>query len=178
MKQLARKALPDAAMRGDIRTFQTIGEATARLSEPHSMEGIEPFKGDLMSDGGLLLVSGRGNRWDSPEHHWGVLGEHGGACHTDNGASYIAVRLEQHTQLTGIVIQNRGGGNQWRAGGSRIEISEDGETWEAIGTLDGSRSIYRVDFEGAKRRCAWVRIAKDTNCLHVTRFLVYGHRRS
>ena len=178
LKQLARRALPDAAERGDIRTFQTIGEATARLSEPRSMEGIEPFEGDLMSDGGLLYVSGRGNRWDSPEHHWGVLGEHGGQCHTDNGASFIAVRLEQHTQLTGIVIQNRAGGNQWRAGGSRIEISEDGETWEAIGTLDGSRAIYRVGFEGAKRRCAWVRIAKDTNCLHVQRFLVYGHRRS
>ena len=178
LKQLARKALPDAASRGDIRTFQTIGEATARLTKPRSMEGIEPFKGDLMSDGGLLLVSGRGNRWDSPEHHWGVLGEHGGACHTDNGASYIAVRLEQHTQLTGIVIQNRPGGNQWRAGGSRIEISEDGETWESIGTLDGSRAIYRVSFEGAEHRCAWVRIVKDTNCLHVQRFLVYGQRRS
>jgi hypothetical protein len=178
LKQLARRAIPDAASRGDIRTFQTIGEATARLTKPRSMEGIEPFKGDLMSDGGLLLVSGRGNRWDSPEHHWGVLGEHGGACHTDNGASYIAVRLEQHTQLTGIVIQNRPGGNQWRAGGSRIEISEDGETWESIGTLNGSRAIYRVSFEDAKHRCAWVRIAKGANCLHVIRFLVYGHRRS
>ena len=52
------------------------------------------------------------------------------------------------------------------------------QTWEAIGTLDGSRALYRVSLEGAEHRCAWVRIAKDTNCLHVQRFLVYGHRRS
>ena len=52
------------------------------------------------------------------------------------------------------------------------------ETWEAIGSLEGSRAIYRVSFEDVKHRCAWVRIAKDTNCLHVARFLVYGHRRS
>jgi len=178
LKQLARKAIPDAAARGDTRTFQTIGKATARLSEPLPMDGIEPFPGELMSDGGLLLVSGRGNRWDTPETHWGVLGEHGGRCHTDNGASSIAVRLERHTQLTGIVIQNVKGGQMGRAAGSRIEISEDGETWEQIGTLEGTKAVYRLDFAGQKRRCAWVRMAKDTNCLHVRRFLVYGKRRS
>jgi hypothetical protein len=178
LKQLARKALPDAALRGDIHTFQTIGEAASRLSEPRSMEGIEPFKGDLMSDGGLLLVSGRGNRWDSPEHHWGILGEHGGVCHTDNGASHIAVRLEHHTELTGVIIQNVVGGQAWRASGCRVEISSDGEHWEEVGALEGTNRVYRIDLSGREHRCAWVRIAKDTNCLHVNRFLVYGHRRS
>ena len=110
--------------------------------------------------------------------HWGVLGEHGGHCHTDNGASFIAVRLEHHAELTGIVIQNRAGGNMWRAGGSRIEISSDGESWEPIGALEGTHAIYRVGFEGERHRCSWVRIAKDSNCLHLRRFLVYGRRRS
>ena len=178
LKQLARTTIPEAAARGDVSTFQAIGKAASRLSEPQPMDGIEPFEGKLLSDGGLLQVSGRGNRWDSPEHHWGVLGEHGGHCHTDNGASFIAVRLEHHAELTGIVIQNRAGGNMWRAGGSRIEISSDGESWEPIGALEGTHAIYRVGFEGERHRCSWVRIAKDTNCLHLHRFLVYGRRRS
>ncbi len=178
LRQLARKALPDAAERGDVGTFQTIGKAAARLSQPQSMEGLEPFEGELLSAGGLLHVSGRGNRWDSPEHHWGVLGEHGGACHTDNGASFIAVRLAHHARLTGLVIQNRKGGNMWRAGGSRIEISADGKEWQQIGTLQGTKPIYRVDLTETDHSGIWVRIVKDTNCLHLQRFLVYGQKRS
>lgn len=178
LRQLARKALPDAAERGDVRTFQTIGKAAARLSQPQSMEGLEPFEGELLSEGGLLHVSGRGNRWDSPEHHWGVLGEHGGACHTDNGASFIAVRLEHHAKLSGLVIQNRRGGNMWRAGGSRVEVSTDGKEWQQIGTLQGTKPIYRVDLTDGDYSGTWVRIIKDTNCLHLRRFLVYGQRRS
>ena len=178
LKQLARKALPDAAARGDVRTFQAIGKQTRRLSEPRSMKGIKPFAGELLSDGGALLVSGRGNRWDSPEHHWGVLGEHGGHCHTDNGASFIAVRLEQRGALTGVVIENRAGGNMWRAGGARVEISDDGKTWRQVGVLKGTKAFYRVALGGEDHEATWVRIAKDTNCLHVQRFLVYGNRRS
>lgn len=178
LRQLARKVLPDAAERGDVLTFQTIGKATARLSQPQSMEGLEPFEGELLSEGGLLHVSGRGNRWDSPEHHWGVLGEQGGACHTDNGASFIAVRLEHHAKLSGLVIQNRKGGNMWRAGGSRVEISTDGKEWQQIGTLQGTKPIYRVDLTDGDHSGTWVRIIKDTNCLHLRRFLVYGQRRS
>ncbi len=178
LRQLARKALPDAAERGDVETFQVIGKAASRLSEPKSMEGLNPFEGELLSAGGLLQVSGRGNRWDSPEHHWGVLGEHGGACHTNTGASFIAVQLEHHALLTGIVIQNRAGGFQWRAGGSRIEISSDGTEWKSVGVLEGSKGIYRLDLRGKEHECRWVRMIKDTNCLHLQRFLVYGERRS
>jgi hypothetical protein len=178
LRQLARKTLPDAAERGDVRTFQAIGKAAARLSQPQSMEGLEPFEGELLSEGGLLHVSGRGNRWDSPEHHWGVLGEYGGACHTGNGKSFIAVRLEHHAKLAGIVIQNRKGGNMWRAGGSRVEISTDGKDWQQIGTLEGTKPIYRIDLTDKDHSATWVRIIKDTNCLHLRRFLVYGQRRS
>lgn len=176
--QLARTTIPEAAARGDVDTFQAIGKVAARLTEPLSMEGIEPFDGRLLSDGGLLLVSGRGNRWDTPERHWGVLGEHGGRCHTDNGASFIAVRLEHRAELTGIVVQNVEGGNQWRLGGCRVEVSDDGESWEAVGTLEGTREVHRVGFEGKRPQGTWVRLAKDSNCLHVRRFLVYGQRRS
>jgi hypothetical protein len=178
LKKLARSALLDAAARGDVPTFQIIGAQTARLSEPKDMSGIKPFPGDLVSAGGLLQVSGRGNRWDTPETHWGILGEHGGRCHTDNGASFIAVRLEHHTEITGIVIQNVTGGQAWRAAGSRVEISTDGETWEQVGVLEGTKRFYSLDLEAKKHRALWVRMAKDTNCLHVTRFLVWGHRRS
>ena len=178
LKKLARSALLDAAARGDVPTFQIIGAQTARLSEPKDMSGIKPFPGDLVSAGGLLQVSGRGNRWDTPETHWGILGEHGGRCHTDNGASFIAVRLEHHTEITGIVIQNITGGQAGRAAGSRVEISTDGETWEQVGVLKGTKRFYSLDLEAKKHRALWVRMAKDTNCLHVTRFLVWGHRRS
>jgi len=178
LKKLARSALLDAAARGDVPTFQIIGAQTARLSEPKDMSGIKPVPGDLVSAGGLLQVSGRGNRWDTPETHWGILGEHGGRCHTDNGASFIAVRLEHHTEITGIVIQNVTGGQAWRAAGSRVEISTDGETWEQVGVLEGTKRFYSLDLEAKKHRALWVRMAKDTNCLHVTRFLVWGHRRS
>ena len=66
----------------------------------------------------------------------------------------------------------------WRAGGSRVEVSTDGKEWQQIGTLQGTKSIYRVDLTDGDYSGTWVRIIKDTNCLHLRRFLVYGQRRS
>ena len=66
----------------------------------------------------------------------------------------------------------------WRAGGSRIEISADGKEWQQIGTLQGTKPIYRVDLTETDHSGIWVRIVKDTNCLHLRRFLVYGQKRS
>ena len=52
------------------------------------------------------------------------------------------------------------------AGGHGSEMSEVVEAVTLVDLTDGDHSG------------TWVRIIKDTNCLHLRRFLVYGQRRS
>lgn len=178
LKHLAAKLLPASALAGDVALFQTIGEAVSSLTPPVSMKGIKPFPGNLLSDGGLLLVAGAGGRYDTPQSHWGVLGARGGRCHTKRGPASIAVRLESRARVTGIILQNSIPTFNYRANGARVEISDDGKEWRQVGTLEGSKEIHHIDLSGEPHECSWVRIAKGSDFLHLKRFLVYGYRRS
>jgi hypothetical protein len=126
----------------------------------------------------MLVVSGAGNRYDSPQSHWGVIRRRGGNCHTSKGPCSIAVRLECRARLRGLVIQNTPGRFQYRANGARVEISDDGKEWKQIATLEGTNTFYNIDLKDRKIECLWVRISKDTDYLHLNRFLAYGTRRS
>ena len=57
-------------------------------------------------------------------------------------------------------------------------VSDDGESWEQVATVEGVHEIYRIDLRPAKPRCRYVRIERDGDCLHLKRILVYGHRSS
>jgi hypothetical protein len=178
MIHLAKLVVPRAAADGDSALFQSFGRTVAHLSKKVPIAGVKPFSGQLLSDGGTLLVSGGGNRYDRPVGHWGVLRPGGGYSHTSKGPCSIAVRLECQAKLRGVIVQNVPGLKQSRAEGARVEISDDGKVWRPIATLEGNRPVYKIDFKEKDHNCLWVRIAKDTEYLHFSHFLVYGRRRS
>ena len=177
LKQLARTMLPPAAAEGDLDTFQRIGQKTKSLFKPRTLLSemkIEPFEGELLSSGGALSIFKPGNRWDSPEKHWGVLEEHGGWFHTDNGETpWFEVELPKFGDLTGIILDSRNG-QPGRAKGVRILVSEDGESWTQVGQTPTGHSQQRIDLSEKKPRARFVRFERDGECLHYYRVLIYG----
>lgn len=181
LKELARTALPAAAEAHDLETFQRIGKAASRLYPPRpslAESGIKPFDGVLLSSGGALKIWEPGNRWDSPEAHWGVLEERGGNFHTQVGdLPWFEVELPQFGEIEGIILEGRSG-QLHRADGARILVSNDGVEWTQVATLNGARLWYRVDLSEEKPRARFVRVERDGKCMHFPRVLIYGRRAS
>lgn len=181
LRRLARTTLPAAAEAHDLESFQRIGKAASRLFPPRpslAESGIEPFKGTLLSSGGALKIWKPGNRWDSPEAHWGVLEECGGNFHTQVGElPWFEIELPHFGEIEGIVLEGRSGQTH-RAAGARILVSNDGVEWEQVATLEGARTWYRVDLSDSRPRARFVRVERDGKCLHFPRVLVYGRRAS
>ncbi len=177
LKQLAGSMLPAAAAGGDLETFQRIGQKTKALFEPRvslSELNIEPFEGELLSSGGAISIFKPGNRWDSPEKHWGVIEEYGGWFHTDNGETpWFEVELPKFGDLTGVILDSRNG-QPGRAKGVRILVSEDGESWTQVGQTPTGHSQQRIDLSETKPRARFVRFERDGSCLHYYRILIYG----
>ncbi len=177
IRNLGRTAMPAAAKRGDRASYQAIGKLCSRLYKPKPTDGVKPFAGELLTEGGYLNISGIGERYDSPEQHWGILNMHGGALHTNSTETpWIEVRLGNFGRLNGLVIQNRAGGYQWRAGGARVLVSTDGDKWKQIAVLEGAKTFYRIDLTDSKPLAGWLRIERDGHCMHFARILAYGKR--
>ncbi|MDP6762521.1 MAG: discoidin domain-containing protein [Planctomycetota bacterium] len=177
LRRLAGIVLPEAATAGDVATFQRLGKVTARLHDPLPMDGLEPFPGDLLSAKGTLSVCGAGNRHDAPERHWGALGRHGGWFHTSTTEMpWVQVTLPHRARLTGILLHNRSGSTARRLAGARILVSEDGVEWESIATVEQAGAVCRIDLRETHPRGRFLRLERDGECLHLRRFLVYGHR--
>jgi hypothetical protein len=181
LRQMAKTMLPAAAEAHDLETFQRIGKAASRLFEPRpslAEAGIEPFPGILLSSGGALRIWEPGNRWDSPEAHWGVLEERGGNFHTQVGDTpWFEVELPQFGEIEGIILEGRRG-QAHRGADARILVSRDGVDWEQVATLEGAHVWYRVDLSETRPRARFIRVERDGKCMHFPRVLVYGRRSS
>ncbi len=181
LKQLARTMLPAAAEQHDLDTFQRIGAKARVLYDarpPLAEVNIDPFSGTLLSSGGALRIFKPGNRWDSPEQHWGVLEEHGGWFHTDNGAQpWFEVELPGYGELTGIVLEGRNG-HPGRIRGMRVLVSEDGQQWTQVAAATSGHSVQRFDLGATRPRARFVRFERDGKCMHFHRVLVYGEKAS
>ena len=181
LRTLARSVLPAAATAHDLETFQRVGRAASRLGTPRPLlaaSKIDPFAGSLLSRGGALSIYNPGNRWDSPETHWGVLEERGGDFHTDVGdLPWFEIELPHFGELTGIIFEGRHGRTD-RYDGARILISADGEEWEQIATLEGRKIWHRIDLSASKPRGRFIRVERDGECMHFHRVLIYGKRAS
>ena len=181
LKQMARTMLPAAADEHDLETFQRIGRAATALYEPRKSladSNIKAFDGELLSSGGALRIYKPGNRWDSPEKHWGVLEEHGGWFHTDNGdMPWFEVELPGYGHLSGVVLESRNG-HPSRAKGVRVLVSEDREQWTQVGVTPNGHTVQRIDLSDTNPRAKFVRFERDGQCLHYHRILIYGERAS
>ena len=139
---------------------------------------VEAFPGELLSSGGALRIFKPGNRWDSPEQHWGVLEHHGGFFHTDNGKTpWFEVELPGYGDLSGIVLEARGG-HPARVKGVRVLVSEDGSNWKQVGVTTSGRVHQRIDLTDSTPRARFIRFERDGQCLHYHRILVFGRRAS
>ncbi len=177
LAQLAKNMLPAAAEERDLDTFQRIGKTASALYEPRQTlaeMNIEPFDGELLSSGGALRIFNPGNRWDSPEKHWGVLEEYGGWFHTDNGdLPWFEVELPKFGNLTGVILDSRVG-QPGRAKGVRILVSEDGQAWTEVGKTNSGKPQQRIDLQETNPLARFVRFERDGQCLHYHRILIYG----
>ncbi|MBI9016104.1 MAG: discoidin domain-containing protein [Phycisphaerae bacterium] len=177
IRQLGRTAMPAAAKRGDLASYQAIGKLCSRLYKSTDTKGIDPFPGELLTEGGAMNISGIGEHYDSPEQHWGVLNMHGGALHTNTTTTpWVEVKLGNFGLLNGIVIQNRPGGFMSRANGARVLVSTDGQDWQQVGKLEGAKLFYRIDLSQTKPQAGYLRIERDGQCMHFARILAYGQR--
>ena len=175
IRNLGRTALPFAVQQGDLVSYQLIGKLCTRVYESSSVEGIEPFEGELLTEGGFVNLSGIGEHYDTPEKHWGVLNMHGGALHTNSiDVPWVEIKLGNSGILNGLVIQNREGAFLERADGARVFVSRDGKDWQQVCVLEGAKKIYRVDLSGLKPDAGWIRIERDGKCMHFARILAYG----
>jgi hypothetical protein len=173
--------LPAAADEHDLDTFQRIGKASSSLYAPRKTLAdmkVEPFAGELLSSGGAIRIFKPGNRWDSPEKHWGVLEEHGGWFHTQNGETpWFEIELPRFGNLSGIILDSRRG-QPGRANGVRILVSDDGEQWTQVGKTTSGSPMQRIDLGQTRPRARFVRFERDGQCMHYHRVLIYGERAS
>lgn len=177
ISEMARRLCPEAAAAGDKATFQFIGRLAGRRHPPCDMEP-EPFPGILLSSGGTLAVAAAGNRYDSPETHWGVIEPHGGYFHTDVQPATVRVQLGNFGRLSGVVIVQRPGHIE-RLNGARLQVSIDGEQWTDVHTFQDVKRVERIDLEGRDIDAGFVRVVQDHGrCLHFNRFLVYGTKKT
>ena len=181
LTQMARTMLPAAAEAHDLETFQRIGKASSLLHESRMSLAdmkVAPFAGELLSSGGALRIFKPGNRWDSPERHWGVLEEYGGWFHTQNGDTpWFEVELPRFGDLSGIILDSRPG-HPGRANGVRVLVSEDGEQWTQVAQTNSGNQLQRIDLGQTSPRARFVRFERDGQCMHYHRVLIYGERAS
>lgn len=174
---LAQRLLPEAAATGDKATFQFIGRL-AGMRHPPCDVAPEPFPGILLSSGGTLAVASAGNRYDSPEMHWGVIEPHGGYFHTDVQPATVTVQLGNYGRLSGVVIVQRPS-HTGRLTGARLQVSADGERWTDVHTFEHPKRVERIDLAGREIDAGYVRVVQDHGrCLHFNRFLVYGTKQN
>jgi len=174
---LARRLLPEAAAAGDKATFQFIGRLAGQRHPPCDVTP-EAFPGILLSSGGTLAVAAAGNRYDSPEMHWGVIEPHGGYFHTDVQPATVTVQLGNYGRLNGVVIVQRPSHID-RLNGARLQYSADGRQWTDLHTFHDAQRVERIDLQGRSIDAGFVRVVQDHGaCLHFNRFLVYGTKQN
>lgn len=177
-----RKALGAAVLAAegtkDVEAFQAVGKAGAALGGTKEMK-TEPFPGDLLSSGGMILPSSTCG-WDHPENHWGVLEKTGGAFHTASQVRpYVVARLGKLGNLSGIVIHGTGGPNADRQVPFKVSISEDGATWTEVFRTDKPASMWRIPLDGRALRVQFVKCERDDDrkeFFHLNAIHAYGRR--
>ncbi len=179
LRAALRPAVLAAATNRNVEAFQALGKAGATLRESKPLK-TEPFSGELLSSGGLLLTSSTSG-WDHPENHWGVLESCGGSFHSESEARpHAIVRLGKLGELTGIVIHDSSWGhNATRQLPLKVSISEDGESWTQVFRTDKHESMWRIPLDGKAPRVQFIKVERDDDrkeFFHLNAIHAYGRR--
>lgn len=178
-RKALRPAIIAAAQTGNVDAFQALAKVVTTKEGP-KLPPLEPFKGELLSAGGLVRLSTTSN-WDAPESHAAVLEEKGGRLHTDSEVHpHVIVRLAKLGELSGIVVADASSGyNASRLVPIKISVSEDGQSWQEVFRSETPGGPWRVDLAGKAARVAWVKVERDDErkeVFHLSAIHVYGRR--
>ncbi len=176
---MANRLILDAEKNNDPTTFALAGSMLRRIHQSKPGELAQPaFSGELLSEGAMIRTSGT-CRYDTPWKHYFLPSRQTGFFHTPRQNNpWVELTLKQFGELSGIEIVN------WTRFRSRVvplkvEVSEDGKTWQEITTLKKPRAVWKIDLKGKKIRARHIRLTKQGHdFLHLNNIRVYGKRRS
>lgn len=177
LEQLASSIIMQAEKTGDIQSFQAAGSLLKDRFHP-KLPRFDPFPGELLSSGGMLIPNSVHERYGPPWQHWGVLEACGGFFHTNNkeDATEVKVILPRMGELSGIVVVSRKSHVE-RGDGTVVEVSEDGSDWKEVGTIEKMQQVQRIDLGGKNVRAKYVRLkCNRKDYFHLDGILVYGRR--
>lgn len=176
---LAAEMILKAEKSSDLKTFQAAGKLVKDHLKP-SLPSFEPFPGELLSSGGMLIPSSTSEHYGDPWKHWGVLETCGGNFHTNKDKPGVAtVLLPRIGDVSGIVVISPRGGNAARGNGTVIEASVDGIAWTPVGKIENMTGVHRIPVNGPPVRAKFVRLTRPAeNFFHLDAILVYGKKAS
>ncbi len=177
LEQLASSIIMQAEKTGDIQSFQSAGSLLKDRFQP-KLPKFEPFSGELLSSGGMLMPNSVHERYGPPWQHWGVLEACGGSFHTNNkeDSTEVKVLMPRMGELSGIVVVSRKS-HMGRGDGTIIEVSEDGSDWKEVGSIEKMQQVQRIDLGGKNIRARYVRLrCPKKDFYHLDGILVYGRR--
>lgn len=179
---LLKQLITAAENMRDAKTFQTIAKMLPdNYKKPQKQQPkFDPFPGQLVSQGGVFFSCGT-SRFDDILAHWGILEPGvGGTFHTNNvDKAWGAVRLPKHATLSGVVVVNTAGGQNWgRLKGIRVQVSETGkdDDWHDVGKpIEKVEGVMRFDLSAESPKALYVRIYRpDKEFFHFQGLFVYG----
>lgn len=174
---MANRLILDAEKNNDASTFQLAGSMLRQIYT--SKAKFKPaFPGELLSEGGMIRLSGT-SRYDTPWKHYFLPSREPGYFHTGRQANpWVELAMKQFGELSGIEVVN------WtkfhnRAVPLKVEVSEDGKSWQKIEVLKKPQAVWKIDLQGRNIRARYIRLTKQGHdFLHLNNIRVYGKRRS
>lgn len=167
----------------EIQDIELMNEWSADYLKPQvQMPQFEPVGGNLVSAGGLVMLSKYNDDQSNIINHAAALTENGGHIYSAFGKHQtVTVMLPKRTRIGGIVIVPTNGCSSYRTW--KIEISTDGNNWQTLTELpDGSNeACIRISIKRSHPTARFIRIDSGEDQLVGINFkaiLVYDNKRT
>lgn len=174
-------AIREASAASNLTAFHSLTDLRASLlaADPRKPRDFAFTTSPILSDKGLLRLSTT-SQWDQPGNYRAVIDGLAavGNFHTaSESAPWAEVELPGMAMIDSVFIENIHTQNNPRAVPFKLEISEDGKTWQSIATADKSQQEWAFNFTPVKGR--FVRVTWTGNgktFLHFRKFTVHGKK--
>lgn len=174
---MANRLVLDAQKQNDAASFQLAGAMLKELQKS-SKRDKPAFPGELLSEGAMVRTSGT-SRYDTPWKHYFLPSRQSGFFHTGRQKNpWVEIAMKQFGEIRGIEVVNWARFHS-RAVPLKVEVSEDGKTWQTVELLNKAQAVWKIDLKGRNVRGRYLRLTKQGNdFLHLNNVRVYGQRRS
>lgn len=184
-ERMLKPLILNAEKMGDLNSFRSLAQALPEKYRQANAKGplpdIQPFSGQLMSQGGMITVSHPHPSWNNACFHWGVLEPGvGGHFITEKVKDpWVKVTLPKQSYLSGVVIITTPESIR-RMSHMKIQVSESGadNDWKDVVSDLGEcrQQVMRVDLSSSKPRAKYVRILRSggPEFFHLMAIYIYG----